>query len=95
MRRVLEMGSLISFTGITTFKSAQNIRDTLEETPMGEFMLETDCPFLAPVPHRGKRCEPAHVQHIAEVVAAVKGCGLEELSEATCTAARSFFRGLS
>jgi TatD DNase family protein len=57
-------------------------------------MLETDCPFLAPVPYRGKRCEPAYVKEIAEVAAQVKGCTLEELSRATCAAAEAFFRGL-
>jgi TatD DNase family protein len=54
-------------------------------------MLETDCPYLAPMPYRGKRCEPAHVKEIAGEVARVKGCSLEELSEATCATARRFF----
>ena len=73
MQRVLAMGSFVSFTGILTFKNGQNIRDTLAATPMGQFMLETDCPYLAPVPYRGKRCEPAYVKEIAEVAAQVKG----------------------
>jgi len=94
MQRVLALGSLVSFTGILTFKNGQNIRDTLAATPLGKFMLETDCPFLAPVPYRGKRCEPAYVKEIAEVAAKVKGCSLEELSKATCETACSFFRGL-
>lgn len=91
MRRVLAMGSLVSFTGILTFKNGQNIRDTLAATPLGRFMLETDCPYLAPVPYRGKRCEPVYVKEIADAAAQVKGCGLEELSAATCAAARDFF----
>jgi TatD DNase family protein len=91
LRRVLELGSLVSFTGILTFKNGQNIRDTLKATPYGQFMLETDCPFLAPVPHRGKRCEPAHVKLIAEVAAQVKDCTLEELSRMTCKTAQEFF----
>jgi len=91
MRRVLEMGSVVSFTGILTFKSAQNIRDTLAATPLGQFMLETDCPYLAPVPYRGKRCEPAYVKEIAQVAAQVQGRTLEELSAATCEAAQKFF----
>ena len=91
MRRVLALGSLVSFTGILTFKNGQNIRDTLAATPMDQFMLETDCPFLAPVPYRGKRCEPAYVKEIAEVAAQVKGCSLEELSAATCATAERFF----
>lgn len=91
MRRVLAMNSLVSFTGIVTFKNAQIVRDTLIATPPGSFMLETDAPFLAPVPYRGKRCEPAYVKEIAAVVAQVKGCALEELSAATCRTAREFF----
>ena len=54
-------------------------------------MLETDCPYLAPVPHRGKRCEPAFVKEISETVAQVKMCSLEELSKATCRTAKIFF----
>ena len=91
MRRVLAMGSIVSFTGILTFKNGQNMRDTLAATPMGKFMLETDSPYLAPVPHRGKRCEPAFVKEIAEVAAQVKQCSLEELSEATRGTAKDFF----
>lgn len=94
MRRIIEMGSIVSFTGILTFKNGQNIRDTMAATPMDKFMLETDCPYLAPVPYRGKRCEPAYVKEISEVAAQVKGCSLDELSEATCRTAEEFFRGL-
>ena len=91
MRQVLQLGSLVSFTGIVTFKNGQNVRDTVAATPLDGFMLETDCPYLAPVPYRGKRCEPAYVKEISEVVAQVKGCALEELSAATCKTAREFF----
>ena len=94
MRRILALGSLVSFTGILTFKNGQNIRDTLAATPMDKFMLETDCPFLAPVPYRGKRCEPAYVKETAEVAAQVKGCSLEALSAATCATAEKFFHKL-
>ncbi|HEU5070173.1 MAG TPA: TatD family hydrolase [Verrucomicrobiae bacterium] len=91
MQRVLALDSLVSFTGIATFKNGQNVRDVIAATPLGRFMLETDCPFLAPVPHRGKRCEPAFVKEISETVAQVKGCPLEELSRATCATAHEFF----
>jgi TatD DNase family protein len=91
MRRVLEIGSLVSFTGIVTFKNGQNVRDTVAATPLDKFMLETDCPYLAPVPYRGQRCEPAYVKEISETVAQVKGCSLEELSAATCKTAAEFF----
>jgi TatD DNase family protein len=58
-------------------------------------MLETDCPYLAPVPYRGKRCEPAYVKEISETVAQVKNCPLEELSAATCKTAMGFFPKLN
>ena len=95
LRQVLAMGSIVSFTGITTFKNAQTIRDTLAAAPLGQFMLETDCPFLAPVPYRGKRCEPAYVKEISAVAAQVKNCSLEELSRATCQTAQKFFPKLA
>jgi TatD DNase family protein len=94
MQRVLAIGSLVSYTGIVTFKNGQNVRDTVAATPLDQFMLETDCPYLAPVPHRGKRCEPAYVKEISETVAQVKMCSLEELSAATCQTASEFFRKL-
>ena len=91
LKRILALGSLVSYTGILTFKNGQNIRDALAATPMDQFMLETDCPFLAPMPYRGKRCEPAYVKEISEVAAQVKGCSLEVLSAATCATAERFF----
>jgi TatD DNase family protein len=91
MRRILAMNSIVSFTGIVTFKNGQNVRDTVAATPLGRFMLETDCPYLAPMPYRGKRCEPAYVKEISETVAKVKGCSLEELSKATRETAQTFF----
>ncbi|MGH7952934.1 MAG: TatD family hydrolase [Limisphaerales bacterium] len=94
MKQVLEIGSLVSFTGIVTFKNAQNVRDVVAAVPFDKFMLETDCPYLAPVPFRGKRCEPAYVKEISETISRVKNCSLEELSEATCKATTEFFRNL-
>jgi TatD DNase family protein len=94
-RRLLDLGCVVSFTGILTFKNAQSVRETVAATPLGQFMLETDCPFLAPTPHRGKRCEPAYVRHTAETVCELKKCSLDELSEATCAAARRFFPKIS
>jgi len=91
MRRIVGMGCLVSFTGIVTYKNAQTVRDRLAATPQGHFMLETDCPFLAPMPHRGKRCEPAYVKETAEFAAQVKGCSLDELSAATCATSEKFF----
>jgi TatD DNase family protein len=91
MRRIFELGFLVSFTGIVTFKNAAAVREALAAAAPGQFMFETDCPYLAPVPHRGKRCEPAYVREIAEQAAGVKNCSLEELSAATCETARRFF----
>ncbi len=93
MKEVLKLGSLVSFTGIATFKNAAGVRETLAATPLEGFMLETDCPYLAPVPYRGQRCEPAYVRNLAEVVAGVKSCSLETLAEVTGATARAFFRG--
>jgi TatD DNase family protein len=95
LRRVLDSGSLVSFTGIVTFKNAESVRETVAATPLDRLMLETDSPYLAPVPYRGKRCEPARVREIAEVIAGVKGVSLEQLSRATCANAGSFFRSLA
>src|SRR4051812_2411772 len=94
MKAVLETGGVVSFTGICTFKNSQVIRDTIAATPLDKLMLETDSPFLAPVPYRGKRCEPAYVKEISEVVGQIKNCTLSELSHATCANARSFFQKL-
>lgn len=94
MKKILDIGSLVSFTGIVTFKNAENVRDTVAAAPPGRFMLETDSPYLAPVPWRGKRCEPAYVKEISETVAQVKKCSLDELSAATCKTAVEFFHGL-
>jgi len=95
LRRILALGSMVSFTGILTFKNGQNVRNALAAAPMGQFMLETDCPFLAPVPFRGRRSEPAHVMDTAAVAAQVRGCSLDELSTATCAAAHEFFPKLT
>jgi TatD DNase family protein len=91
MRRVLAIGSLVSFTGIVTFRNAQAVRDTVVAVPADQFMLETDSPYLAPVPHRGKRCEPAYVKEIAELVAQLRGVTLDDLSRDTCATAERFF----
>jgi len=95
LKQILEIGSLVSYTGIVTFKNGQNIRDAVAATPLGQFMLETDCPYLAPVPHRGKRCEPAFVKEISETIAQVKMVSLDDLSAATCRTAKEFFPKLS
>jgi TatD DNase family protein len=95
LQKILALGWLVSYTGIVTFKNGQNIREAVAATPLEKFMLETDCPYLAPVPFRGKRCEPAFVKEISETVAQVKLCSLDELSAATCRTAQEFFPKLA
>ncbi|MEI6341953.1 MAG: TatD family hydrolase [Verrucomicrobiota bacterium] len=91
MHAIVGLGSCVSFTGIATFKNAADIRRTLAATPAGSFFLETDAPYLAPVPHRGKRAEPAHVADLARVVAEATGRPIEEVSRETETAVDAFF----
>jgi TatD DNase family protein len=89
---VLASGHLISFTGIVTFKSGRAVRQIAAEIPLVKFMIETDCPYLAPEPYRGKRCEPAHARIVAEWIAGARGIPLQELAEATTRMAEEFFR---
>ncbi|MDR2462737.1 MAG: TatD family hydrolase [Verrucomicrobiales bacterium] len=88
---LLRHNHLVSFTGIVTFKNAQVVRDTVSALPDDTFMLETDCPYLAPVPHRGKRCEPAFVRHTAETIAGLRKQSLSALLAATARTAENFF----
>jgi TatD DNase family protein len=89
---VAALGHLVSFTGIITFKNAEQVRQTAASVPADGYMLETDCPYLAPVPYRGKRAEPAHTRLVAEKIAEVRGISLEEVAEATTRTAEGFFR---
>jgi TatD DNase family protein len=89
---VIALGHLVSFTGIVTFKNATLVRETAVTVPEDRFMVETDCPYLAPVPHRGKRCEPAHTRLVAEQIARVRGVSLEVIARQTTATAERFFR---
>jgi TatD DNase family protein len=89
---VLALGHLVSFTGIVTFKNGRNVLDVAGQLPLDRFMVETDCPYLAPVPFRGKRCEPAHTRIVAETIAAARGIPLEQLAAATTQTAEGFFK---
>jgi TatD DNase family protein len=89
---VLDLDHLVSFTGIVTFKNGAAVRAVAAEIPLWRFMVETDCPYLAPVPFRGKRCEPAHARIVAEAIAAARGVSLEELAQTTSETAEKFFR---
>ena len=89
---VLDLDHLVSFTGIVTFKNGAAVREVAAQIPLWKFMVETDCPYLAPVPFRGKRCEPAHTRIVAEAIAAARQVPLEEIAEATTETAEKFFR---
>jgi len=89
---VIGLDHLVSFTGIVTFKNGAAVREVAAQIPLWKFMVETDCPYLAPVPFRGKRCEPAHTRIVAETIAAARGISLEEVAEATTETAEQFFR---
>lgn len=88
---ILDLGGLISFTGIATFKNAATVLDTATRCPVGSFMVETDSPYLAPVPHRGKRNEPAYTRFTAETIAEARGESLEELSLHTEATVNTFY----
>jgi len=90
--QVAALGHLVSFTGIITFKNAEQVRATAAAVPLDGFMVETDCPYLAPVPFRGKRAEPAHTRLVAEKIAEVRGIPLEDVAAATTRTAEGFFR---
>ncbi len=83
MERMVAMGFYISISGIVTFRSAKDLQETVKAIPEERLLLETDAPFLAPVPHRGKRCEPAFVADTARFVARLRGVDLEELAAST------------
>ena len=88
---VLALGHLVSFTGIVTFKNGTSVRELAAQLPSGSFMVETDCPYLAPVPFRGKRCEPAHTRLVADSIATARGTSTEELARLTTETAEKFF----
>lgn len=88
-RKALDFGFFISLSGIVTFKNARDLQDTAKKVPLDRLLVETDAPFLAPVPNRGKTCEPAFVADTAAFVAELRGEPLETLSEATTA---NFFR---
>jgi TatD DNase family protein len=90
--QLLACGHLVSFTGIVTFKNARQVQATAQQLPADAFMVETDCPYLAPTPDRGKRCEPAHTRRVAEQIAQLRGVTIEDLARETTTTARHFFR---
>jgi len=91
VHRFLERGDMLSFTGICTYPNAGVIRETIARCPLASMMLETDSPYLAPVPHRGKRNEPSYVLEVARCVATIKGVPIEEVDRVTTENTEEFF----
>lgn len=88
-RAALDLGFYISFSGIVTFKSAEPLREVARKVPADRLLIETDAPYLAPVPHRGKTNEPAYVRYVASCLAEVRAAPLEQIAQATTD---NFFR---
>ena len=88
-RRALDIGFYVSISGIITFKNAEDLRETVRALPLDRLLVETDSPYLAPVPVRGRTCEPAFVTHTAAQVAKLKGVSLDELARRT---SENFFK---
>ncbi|HEX9002729.1 MAG TPA: TatD family hydrolase, partial [Blastocatellia bacterium] len=88
----IEMGFHISFSGVVTFKTAEELRDVARNVPMERLLIETDCPFLAPIPHRGKRNEPAFVLETARKLAELKQTSVEQIGRITSGNFRRLFK---
>ena len=90
-RRCLELGAYLSFSGIVTFKNASNVREAAEMCPSDRLLVETDSPFLAPVPHRGRPNEPAYIAIVGSAMAELRGGSASEIAEVTSANAASLF----
>ena len=91
-QRALELGFMISFSGIVTFKKAEDLRAVAREVPLDRLLIETDCPYLTPIPYRGKRNEPAYVVEVARCLAGIHGMDVAEIGRVTSDNFRSFFK---
>jgi len=91
-RGALDLGFMVSFSGIVTFRNAEDLREVARFVPLDRCLIETDSPYLAPVPHRGKVNNPSFVPHVAATVAQVKGVPLEEFARATSANFERLFR---
>ena len=90
-RRAIELGFMISFSGIITFKKADELRAVAKEVPLNQLLIETDCPYLSPIPYRGKRNEPAYVVEVARCLAGIHGIDIEEMARITTENFQAFF----
>lgn len=93
-RQALELGFYISFSGILTFKSAQELRDVARWVPQDRLLIETDSPYLAPVPYRGKTNNPSYVPYVAQQLAQLRDCTVQQMAETTTHNARRLFKGI-
>ncbi len=82
-RAALDMGFFVSFSGIVTFRNAQDLRDVASFVPLDRLLIETDSPYLAPVPHRGKTNNPSYVPFVAQQIAQIKNCSVQQIAEVT------------
>jgi TatD DNase family protein len=90
-RALVDLGLHIGLSGIVTFRNAESLREVARWVPADRLLIETDAPYLAPVPHRGQRNEPAWVLHVAEALASARSIGLQEVAEQTSVNARRLF----
>jgi TatD DNase family protein len=93
-RQALDLGFYISFSGILTFKSAQDLREVAQWVPLDRLLIETDSPYLAPVPFRGKTNTPAYVPYVAQQLAELRQCSVERIGEITSANVSALFRGI-
>jgi TatD DNase family protein len=91
-QRAIELGFMISFSGIVTFKKAEELRAVAREVPLERLLIETDCPYLSPIPYRGKRNEPAYVVEVARCLAGIHGVDIDEIGRVTSENFASFFK---
>ncbi|MBS4762291.1 TatD family hydrolase [Carnobacteriaceae bacterium zg-ZUI252] len=92
MQRFLDLGMYISLSGVVTFKKSLDLQEVAKVVPLDQLLIETDAPYLSPVPYRGKRNEPSYVYHVAEKIAQLRECSIEDIAAATTQNARKLFR---
>ncbi|MBR2955358.1 MAG: TatD family hydrolase [Ruminococcus sp.] len=90
-KEIIKLGMYIGFTGVLTFKNAKKALKALEEVPLDKLFLETDCPYMAPVPFRGKRCDSSMIAYTAAAAAEIKGIDTQEIIDITCENGKRFY----
>lgn len=91
-KEIVKLGMYVGFTGVLTFKNAKKALKALAEVPTDRLLLETDCPYMAPVPFRGKRCDSSMIAYTAAAAAEIKGLDVQELIDITCENGKRFYR---